>query len=163
MRTWIREVKAKIWCNLAPNNKESIQAAVDNLIGRSGSGEVSVYRSRSSDETELIGIALTRAKSKQPFDYLEICDRDLSAVGARVRRSRGKWQHVIVVNLWHFDVDLSCGRAERLVRRLAEPGVGEVHRIQKKELRQRARQLHRWQHTMSEKHWLRRRRSAGSG
>ena len=154
MLLFLRETpKTSLWTGANPGDLESIRAAAADL-GSKNIARVSIFKSRSARDDELIAAALMeRYSSGRTFKFIRITQQDLESVGAKARCRWWRQSPVYIVGLWHREVDLSNGRAESLVRRLRARGPISVERIEAKAMTARVCVLRWWEHQI-ESSWL---------
>lgn len=134
---YVRAVRRSDWTRLGRSGPDAIAEAVADLLRR---GEtVSVYECVSCADAELVAVALSANRTAQPFHYIAISPEELAAEAVVPVRSPGETP-LAAANALHRDLDLSEGRAERVVARLAARGA-MVGVVRERQLRASARKL----------------------
>ena len=147
---FVRAVRQASWAGLASGREEEIQRAATNLVERGGS--CSVFACASQSDLELIAVALSAARRRQPFHYIEIMDEDLDAAGIGHAKTPGT-SCLPAANVLHWDLALGGDRALELMRVLTARGIGS-RTIRLGDLRTMAERLRRAGHPIPPESWL---------
>jgi hypothetical protein len=147
---FIRAVRHTSWAELASGREEEIQRAAANLVERDGS--CSVFECASQADSDLIAVALSASRMRQPFHHVEIEEEDLAAAGVRRLKTPGQ-TCLAAANALHWDLALDDELALGLVRVLAARSI-EVRTIRPGSLRTLAERLRQAGHPIPPGSWL---------
>jgi hypothetical protein len=134
---YVRAVRRSNWERLAAGEAAAINLCAAELTR--GGTLVSVYECGSEASLELVAVAISATRQRQPFHYIQVGRGDLDAADVAVVATEGKTP-LPSVNRLHRDLNLSGGRALALVARLAERRIA-VAVISEAQLREFARSL----------------------
>ena len=120
MPVYIRHVVPARWSTLSSTDPSSIQLAADELLAKGDA--VSVFQSSSEQDTQLIAVAASCSRTKQPFRYIEITENDLSSASVVVLVTPGTTP-LASANALHRHLHLDTVKVLGLVRVLASRSV----------------------------------------
>jgi hypothetical protein len=114
---YVRAVERSKWERLAAGEAAAVERCAAELLR--GGALVSVFECDTEASVELVAIAISATRRRQPFHYIEIGQHDLDAAGAGIVATDGATP-LQSANRLHRDLDLSGDRGRLLVARLAE-------------------------------------------